>query len=181
MIKSSLKLFNYYRSLGEKSIAQLNDHQLHFRQHPEDNSIAAIVKHLNGNMLSRWTNFLTEDGEKTWRKRDEEFETSGNEDKTTIEKWLNEGWDCVENALSPLEDQQASDIVYIRNEGHTISEAIQRQIGHYAYHTGQIVMIAKSIQGDKWTSLSIAKGASKAYNANKMSQDKGNRHFTDKI
>jgi hypothetical protein len=131
-------------------------------------------------MLSRWTDFLNSDGEKTWRNRDDEFEDTLNTKEAVITAW-NEGWDCLFQALDSIEDQDLERIVYIRNEGHTVLEAIHRQLAHYAYHIGQIVYLARMLKGNDWASLSIPKGASKAYNANKFNADKADRHFTDQV
>ena len=133
-----------------------------------------------GNMLSRWTNFLTEDGEKNWRERDKEFEATYNSRTELIEAWEN-GWNCVFDAISPLIDCDLDKIIYIRNEGHTVAEAIFRQLGHYSYHVGQIVYIGKLIKGDSFISLSIPKGHSANYNKEKFDKDKGIRNFTDDV
>jgi uncharacterized damage-inducible protein DinB len=174
------KLFQYYRKLGDRSFDQLTESQLLQQPNEVSNSIAVIVKHLRGNMLSRWTDFLNSDGEKTWRNRDDEFEDTLNTKEAVITAW-NEGWDCLFQALDSIEDQDLERIVYIRNEGHTVLEAIHRQLAHYAYHIGQIVYLARMLKGNDWASLSIPKGASKAYNANKFNADKADRHFTDQV
>lgn len=174
------KLFQYYRKLGDRSFDQLTETQLLEQPNEVSNSIAVIVKHLRGNMLSRWTDFLNSDGEKTWRNRDNEFEDTLKTKKAIIAAW-NEGWDCLFQALNSIEDQDLERIVYIRNEGHTVLEAIHRQLAHYAYHIGQIVYLARMLKGDDWTSLSIPKGGSKTYNANKFNADKADRHFTDRV
>ena len=139
-----------------------------------------IVKHLNGNMVSRWTDFLTTDGEKEWRKRDEEFDNDIKTKTELLVKW-NEGWQCVFDAINPLTEKDLERKIYIRNMGHSIAEAINRQLAHYPYHIGQIVFIGKIIQNEKWESLSIAKGKSKAYNAEKFSKPKRKEHFTDDL
>jgi uncharacterized damage-inducible protein DinB len=174
------KLFQYYRKLGDRSFDQLTESQLLQQPNEVSNSIAVIVKHLRGNMLSRWTDFLNSDGEKTWRNRDDEFEDTLNTKEAVITAW-NEGWDCLFQALDSIEDQDLERIVYIRNEGHTVLEAIHRQLAHYAYHIGQIVYLARMLKGNDWTSLSIPKGGSKIYNANKFNADKADRHFTDQV
>ena len=174
------KLFQYYRKLGDRSFAQLSEAQILQQPNEVSNSIAVIVKHLRGNMLSRWTDFLNSDGEKTWRNRDDEFEDTLKTKEAVIIAW-NEGWDCLFQALDSIEDQDLERIVYIRNEGHTVLEAIHRQLAHYAYHVGQIVYLARMLKGNNWASLSIPKGASKAYNANKFNEDKTDRHFTDQV
>ena len=180
MIENLLKLFNYYKSLGERTFDALTDEELHLEPAVDANSVSIVVKHLWGNMLSRWTNFLTEDGEKDWRDRDGEFETTIKTREEMLGKW-NEGWDCLFEALSSLKEEDLSKIVYIRNEGHTVIDAINRQLAHYSYHVGQIVFLGKMIKGEDWVSLSIPKGKSTAYNQEKFADDKGDRHFTDKV
>lgn len=174
------KLFWYYRQLGDRSFEQLSEVQLLQQPDEVSNSIAVIVKHVRGNMLSRWTDFLNSDGEKTWRRRDEEFEDTLKTKEAVIRAW-NEGWDCLFQALDSIEDHDLERLVYIRNEGHTVLEAIHRQLAHYAYHLGQIVYLARMLKGGDWTSLSIPKGGSKAYNTNKFKADQADRHFTDQV
>jgi hypothetical protein len=179
-LSSSIKQFEYYKSLGDKTFVQLTEDDIHttFKEHT--NSISIIVKHLVGNMLSRWTNFLTEDGEKEWRHRDTEFEDTFTSKNELITSW-NKGWDCLFEALSPLKIEDLERIIYIRNQGHSITEAINRQLAHYAYHVGQIVFLGTLIKGKHWTSLSIPKGNSTNYNQEKFSKEKGRRHFTDDL
>jgi hypothetical protein len=179
-LSSSIKQFEYYKSLGDKTFMQLTNDDIHttFKEHT--NSISIIVKHLVGNMLSRWTNFLTEDGEKEWRHRDTEFEDTFTSKNELITSW-NKGWDCLFEALSPLETEDLERIIYIRNQGHSITEAINRQLAHYAYHVGQIVFLGTLIKGKHWTSLSIPKGNSTNYNQEKFSKEKERRHFTDDL
>ncbi|HTN47155.1 MAG TPA: DUF1572 family protein [Flavipsychrobacter sp.] len=177
-LKSATRQFEYYKSLGERAMMQLEDTALFYQVNEETNSIAIIVKHLWGNMLSRWTNFLTEDGEKPWRERDGEFEAGIKTREELLQKWK-EGWQCLFDALSSITDEDLEQIVYIRNEGHTILEAINRQIAHYSYHVGQIVFIAKMIKDNNWQSLSIPRNHSASYNHQKFSEDKGIRHFTE--
>ncbi|MDX1685596.1 MAG: DUF1572 family protein [Saprospiraceae bacterium] len=163
MLDSSLQLLKYYKSLGEKAIAQLDDRQLFEKVHDDANSIGNLVKHLWGNMLSRWTDFLTTDGEKPWRERDAEFEDTISDRKELLSKW-EEGWQVVFDALSPLSTDDANRKVTIRGEEHTVEEAVLRQLAHYAYHIGQIVFIARNLKGENWESLSIPKGKSSSYN-----------------
>jgi len=177
-LKSARRQFEMYKSLADKAMAQLSEEQLFWQPNAESNSIAIIVKHMWGNMLSRWTDFLTTDGEKEWRRRDAEFEN----DWTTREQLLNaweEGWNCLYKALDSITDNDLERIIYIRNEGHTILEAINRQIAHYSSHVGQIVYIAKMCKNEEWQTLSIPRNKSKDYNAGKFAQEKGVRHFTD--
>jgi len=177
-LESSKKQFEYYKMLGEKTFAQLSDEQLLWKYDEESNSIAMIVKHLWGNMLSRWTNFLTTDGEKEWRKRDAEFDNDIADRTELMAKW-NEGWTSLFNAINSLTENDLKKEIFIRNQGHTITEAINRQLAHYPYHVGQIVFIGKMLCNDKWTSLSIPKGNSTEYNADKFSKPKHKQHFTD--
>lgn len=177
-LKSARRQFEYYKLLGEKSMDQLSDAELCWQPGAESNSVSLIVKHLWGNMRSRWTNFLTEDGEKPWRDRDEEFCEGADTREAVLQQW-NEGWKCLFDALDSITDDDLERIVYIRNEGHTVLEAINRQIAHYCYHVGQIVYIAKIVRNEDWETLSIARNKSGDYNKDKFSQEKGIRHFTD--
>ena len=179
-LQSAQKQFLYYKDLGQKTFEQLNDDQLFWQSDSEANSIAIIVKHMVGNMLSRWTNFLTEDGEKSWRHRDEEFVNTYKSKSDILDSW-EKGWTCVFNALNQIDDSQLENIIYIRNQGHTITEAIHRQLCHYSYHVGQIVFIGKLLKGSDWKSLSVPKGQSKAYNKEKFSKEKRREHFTDDL
>lgn len=179
-LPSVLKQFEYHKSLGDKTMEQLSFEELKKKLVEDSNSIAIIVKHIVGNMLSRWTHFLTEDGEKEWRKRDEEFEDTFASKSELLDAW-NKGWNGLFDALTPLTEEDLERIIYIRNQGHTVSEAINRQMMHYAYHVGQIVFLGKLIKCNDWESLSIAKGKSKAYNKDKFEKDKRRRHFTDDL
>jgi len=175
---TSVKLqFEYYKSLGEKTFSQLDEKDLFWQPNPESNSIAITVNHLHGNMMSRWTNFLTEDGEKKWRNRDQEFENTIKTKAQLIEKW-NEGWQCLFQAIDSVNEENFGQLVYIRNQGHTITEALLRQLAHYVYHIGEIVYLGRMIKGKTWQSLSIPKGKSKYFNAKKFSQEKCKEHFT---
>ncbi len=164
--------------LGDKTFEQLTDDQLFWQYNEESNSIAVIVKHLWGNMLSRWTDFLATDGEKEWRDREAEFENSIKSRAELLAKW-NEGWSCLFSALGSVNEDNFGTTIYIRNQGHTVMEAINRQLAHYPYHIGQIVFIGKMVRNAQWTSLSIPRGKSKAFNQEKFSQPKHNEHFTD--
>jgi hypothetical protein len=179
-LHSVRKQFEYYKMLGDKTFAQLNDQQLFWEYTEGCNSVAVVVKHLWGNMLSRWTDFLTSDGEKEWRNRDAEFENEVTSRQELLNKW-NEGWDCLLGALQSLTAEDLDKVIYIRNQGHTVMEAINRQLAHYPYHVGQIVLIGKMLTGDKWNSLSIARGDSTGYNADKFSKPKQKGHFTDEF
>lgn len=179
-LESILKQFEYYKSLGDKTFNQLTDEQLFWQPNGESNSVGILVNHIAGNMLSRWTNFMTEDGEKEWRNRDQEFESVLNTRAELLKKW-EEGWTCLFHALQPLKENDLEKIVYIRNMGHTVVEAINRQLPHYAYHIGQIVYLGTLAQKENWKSLSIPKGNSKAYNAEKFAKPKRKEHFTDDL
>ncbi|MBZ4189462.1 DUF1572 family protein [Niabella beijingensis] len=178
-LESVIRQFEYYKLLGEKTIAQLPDDAL-FRQFNEaSNSIAIIVNHLHGNMLSRWTGFLTTDGEKEWRNRDSEFEDHISSRDELLGRW-EEGWGILLHTLRSLKEEDLLKTVYIRNQGHTVLEAINRQLAHYPYHIGQIVYLGK-MYAEKWTSLSIPKGQSAQYNNNKFAQLPHQEHFTSEF
>jgi len=177
-LESVQKQFLYYKTLGEKAIDQLDPEQLFISVNEDTNSIATIIKHLSGNMLSRWTDFLTTDGEKEWRNRDDEFESNSNTREEVMKIW-NNGWNCFFNALNSLTADQLTTIIYIRNEGNTVVEAINRQLAHYPYHIGQIVFYAKMLKKSEWSSLSIPKNKSNSYNAAKFSKEKSIKNFTD--
>ena len=177
-LESVKKQFLYYKTLGEKAIDQLEPEQLFIAVNEDTNSIATIIKHISGNMLSRWTDFLTTDGEKEWRNRDDEFETTIQTKEDVLESW-NIGWDCFFNALNSLTPEQLTSIIYIRNEGHTVVEAINRQLAHYPYHIGQMVFYAKMLKQSEWKSLSIPKNKSNSYNADKFAKEKSIKNFTD--
>lgn len=179
-LKSSIKQFEYYKSLGDKTFIQLNSNKLFWSSNNETNSIAIIVKHVAGNMLSRWTNFLTEDGEKEWRNRDEEFINSFTTKEDVLTYWET-GWDCLFKTLQKLKKDDLERIIYIRNQGHTATEAINRQLCHYAYHIGQIVLLAKIILESDWKTLSIPKNTSENYSKEKFNQKKVKKHFTDDL
>ncbi len=177
-IESATRLFRMYNQLGEKAIAQIDDKDLSWQQNEDSNSISNIVKHLWGNMLSRWTDFLTTDGEKPWRTRDAEFEPETYSRTELMKKW-EEGWQCLFDALSNISDADLERIIYIRNDGLTVMDAINRQIAHYSYHVGQIVYISKLRSHAAWNSLSIPRNMSGDYNSKKFEQEKGPRDFTD--
>ena len=179
-LESTIKQFEYYKLLGEKAMEQLPKEKLFWQYNEESNSIATIVKHLSGNMLSRWTDLLTTDGEKEWRNRDAEFENDIQSREELLTIW-NDGWQCLLNSLRQLTADDLEKIVYIRNQGHTVMEAINRQLAHYPYHIGQIVYLAKMISGTGWKSLSIPKGNSRSFNAEKFSTPKSRQHFTDEL
>lgn len=179
-LESMIKQLEYYKMLGEKAMGQLPDEKLFWQYNDESNSIAVIVKHLRGNMLSRWTDFLTTDGEKEWRDRDAEFENDDQTREQLLAKW-NEGWECFLGSLKQLTEGDLQKIVYIRNQGHTVMEAITRQLSHYPYHVGQIIYIARMAAGNEWKSLSIPRGNSRSFNAEKFAKPRSKQHFTDGI
>ena len=179
-LESIKKQFAYYKLLGEKTFSQLDDDALFWQFNSESNSIAIIINHLCGNMLSRWTDFLTSDGEKDWRNREEEFEDIIKTKEELLAKW-EEGWTCLFTAINSVNTTNFETEVYIRNQGHSIVEALNRQLAHYAYHVGQITFIGKMALGENWQSLSIPKGGSKVYNQEKFTKDKHKAHFTDEF
>lgn len=179
-LNSVKRQFEYYKILGEKTFDQLEDDQLFKTLYVEGNSISIIVNHLWGNMLSRWTNFLNEDGEKEWRQRDAEFEPVIKNKKEMIEKW-NEGWECLFNALNEVNEANFNHDIFIRNQKHHMIDAINRQVSHYAYHVGQIVVLGRLFKGKDWKSLSIPKGQSQQFNQEKMNKGTHGGHFTDDI
>jgi hypothetical protein len=179
-LDSTKKQFEYYKMLGEKTFAQLTDEQLFWQFNQESNSIATIVKHLCGNMLSRWTDFLTSDGEKEWRNRETEFDNDIATRQELLDKW-NSGWACLFETLNDLTQDDLTKEIYIRNMGHSVTEAINRQLAHYPYHVGQIVFIGKMVCDDSWASLSIPRGNSTAYNTDKFSKPKRKEHFTSEF
>lgn len=183
-LNSVTKQFEYYKLLGDKTMAQLPDDSFFWQYNAESNSIAIIIKHLHGNMLSRWTDFLTTDGEKEWRQRDAEFDVSaepGTRNKEQVLKLWNEGWSCLFDTLRSLKEEDLEKEIYIRNQGHSVTEAINRQLAHYPYHIGQLVYIGKMILDEGWQSLSIPRGRSGAYNSEKFSKEKHREHFTEEF
>jgi hypothetical protein len=162
-IKSVVKRLTYYKGLGDKTLSQLTEDDLHFRPNAESNSIAIIIQHMAGNMLSRWTDFLNADGEKDWRTRDAEFEELHLTKQQLLDHWQ-KGWDCCLDTLNSLTEDDLLKTIYIRSEGLVAIDAINRQFAHYPYHVGQIIHLAKSIKNEHWQSLSIAKGQSEQYN-----------------
>jgi hypothetical protein len=162
-LEDSLEVFRTYKKMGERALEQVPDDSLFALLDEENNSIALIVKHMAGNMRSRWTDFLTTDGEKPDRNRDSEFEDPPARREALMQLW-EQGWGLVFGALEPLSDADLGRTVTIRGEPHSVMQAINRQIGHYALHIGQIILLAKHFQAGKWTSLTIPKGKSSAYN-----------------
>jgi len=163
-LKDIIKRFKTYKDLGDKTFEQLNDEDVIYQPNEESNSIAIIVQHLHGNMLSRFTNFLTEDGEKPWRNRDKEFEQTILSKEEVIRLW-NEGWACLMNALALLQPDDLMKTIYIRTEPSLVYDALLRQLAHYPNHVGQIQYIGKMRKGAAWRSLSIPKGKSEDFNS----------------
>lgn len=165
-VQSTTKRFLYYKSLGDATLHRLSEVDLHHQPDSESNSIAVIIQHLHGNMMSRWTNFLTEDGEKDWRRRDEEFEENLPASKEKLLQLWEEGWQCLLAALQQLQPEQLHQSITIRGESMPAYDAVLRQLAHYPYHVGQIVYVGRLYLGKNWESLSIPKekGASAAFN-----------------
>jgi len=163
-LKNAIKRVAYYKELGNRTFEQINNEEFHFRPNENSNSVAIIIQHMSGNMLSRWTNFLTEDGEKSWRKRDAEFEPQ-QYDKTALIALWNKGWDCVLTSWSSLQPEDLLKTIYIRHEPLLVIDAIIRQVAHYPHHVGQILYLGKIIKNAEWKNLSIEKGKSDAFNA----------------
>jgi hypothetical protein len=172
------KQFRYFRKLAEQAMDQLEPRQLFIAANEDANSIAVIAGHLSGNMLSRWSDFLASDGEKPWRNRDGEFERQFTGRDDLRERW-NQGWDCCLDVLDHLAPGDLEKLCYIRNEGQSVLEAINRQLAHYAYHVGQIVFAAKELKAGPWQNLSIPKNQSQQFNDGKFSAEKRRKHFLD--
>lgn len=169
MKKLFIKRFQYYKELGDKTLAQLSEEQIFWQYNEESNSIAVIIKHTAGNMLSRWTNFLTEDGEKSWRNRDSEFVNSFKTKEEVLEYW-EKGWNCLFEALNQINDENIHSTIYIRGEAHSVLDAVLRQLAHYPYHIGQIVFLGKMLKNEDWKTLSIARNKSQDFNNEMLSK-----------
>jgi uncharacterized damage-inducible protein DinB len=174
LVEDSLAIFRYYKKLCEGAMEQLSDDQLVAVLDPGMNSISQIAKHMSGNMRSRWTDFLTSDGEKADRNRDSEFEDPPVTRDALIQAW-NDGWSCVFGALEPLTDADLGRTITIRGENHSVMQAITRQLAHYSYHCGQIVLLAKHLRGESWKSLSIPRNESAAFNTAVLAGEKSQR------
>jgi hypothetical protein len=170
-LSSVISQFSLYRTLGEKAIAQMKDEMLFWQYNSESNSIATIVKHLAGNMLSRWTDIFNTDGEKEWRNRDAEFLNDLDSRDELMALW-NSGWDRLFETLNSLQESDLEKIIYIRNEAHTVMDAINRQLAHYSSHVGQIIYIGKMVCNEEWKSLSILRNRSVEFNQEKFSKGK---------
>ncbi len=163
-LADALAVFRKYKKLGEDAMAQLDEEEFFAQIDAEANSVAVIVKHLAGNMRSRWTDFLTTDGEKPDRDRDAEFRIEAGTTRADVLRWWEAGWRTVFEAIEPLGAEDLARTVTIRGEPHTVVKAINRQLTHYAYHVGQIVLLAKHFKSEHWQSLSIARGGSEMFN-----------------
>jgi Protein of unknown function (DUF1572) len=173
-VEDSIAIFRYYKKLTERAIAQVPDEHLLTVLDPEMNSIAVIIKHMAGNMRSRWIDFLTSDGEKPNRNRDTEFVDPPATRDALLAMW-NEGWECMFNALAPLTEQDLARSVTIRGEAHSAMQAINRQMAHYSYHCGQIVMLAKHFSSANWQSLTVPRGESEEFNRRVLSREASQR------
>jgi len=173
-LEDSIALFHYYKKLAERAMEQVKDEQLTAVLDNEMNSIAIIVKHMAGNMRSRWTDFLTADGEKPNRNRDNEF-VDPPVSRDALNKMWEEGWAILFAALAPLSEADLGKTVLIRGEPHSVMQAINRQIAHYAHHCGQIVMLAKHFQAGEWNSLSVPRGQSAQFNKKVASRESSQR------
>ena len=171
MIKDLVDEYARYRSIGEKAIQQVSDEALNSVLGADNNSIAIIVRHISGNLLSRFTDFLTSDGEKPWRDRDAEFESTMYTRRDVEQMWA-EGWGVMESALSKLGDEQLQHHVYIRGQAWTIHDALCRSLAHVSYHVGQIVLLARILNDGNWQWISITKGQSREYNMNPTKEKK---------
>jgi len=174
-INASAKRMRYYKELGEKTFEQLNDTDFHFQPSSESNSIAVMIQHIVGNMLSRFTNFLTEDGEKDWRNRDDEFEVHNYSKQQLIDLW-NKGWKCFLDVLESLKEDDLMKTITIRKEQLSVTDAIIRQLAHYPYHIGQIVYVGRLIKNENWKNLSIPKGNSQAFNQSSEIKDPAKKY-----
>lgn len=162
-LEDSIELLRHYKRLAEGAIRQVSDDQLYASLDPEMNSIAVIVKHMAGNMCSRWADFLTTDGEKPWRNRDCEFEVPPKGREALLELW-GQGWKTLFEALEPLTEADLTRTITIRGEAHSVMQAINRQLAHYPYHCGQIVFLAKHLKHENWQSLSVPRRQSQEFN-----------------
>lgn len=163
-VEDSIGLFRYYKQLAERAIAQVTDEQLHAQLDEDANSIAILMKHMAGNMKSRWTDLLTSDGEKPWRDRDSEFVDPPQTRSALLEMW-EDGWNCLLRSLESLSESDLERKIAIRGEAHSVMQAINRQVAHYGHHCGQVVLLAKHFRHDSWTSLTVPRGKSAEFNA----------------
>lgn len=179
-IENTILSFKYYKSLGDQVLESLEEEDLFWQYNETSNSVAIIVHHLAGNMKSRWTDFFTTDGEKESRDRDREFEPKMSSKNELLILW-EAGWETLFNTLQTIDKENFHQKIYIRNQEHTVMQAVHRQMMHYAGHVGQIIYIGKMIRGQEWKNLSIPKGESKRYNATKFSIGKHDGFFATEI
>ncbi len=170
-LEDSILQFRKMKKLAEKAMRQLSDEEFFVLLDEESNSVALIVKHLNGNLRSRWTDFLTTDGEKDWRKRDSEFRITSNDSRESLMQAWEEGWQVLFDALAPLQIEDFDKKITIRGEPHSIVEAINRQLTHYSYHIGQIVFLAKHLKSTAWKTLSVARNKSEEFRQEMLSKN----------
>lgn len=178
--EGTLRLFRYYKLLTERTIRQLKDDDLYQTPSNGLNSITVLMKHLSGNMISRWTNYRTEDGEKPWRERESEF-INDLKSRSELTDYWEKGWETLFQALESVNPGELDHIIYIRNEGHTIKEAIERHLAHVAYHTGQIVLLAKWKLGDEWEALTIPKEKTDEFNQKKFNEPKSRGFYKNRM
>lgn len=179
-IQDMIKQYAYYRALAEKAIEQISEEEFFFQQHDDVNSIAIIVKHIAGNLKSRFTDFRIADGEKPWRNRDEEF-IMHLDNKDKVMKLWDEAWAVLSNELLALNESTIKETIYIRNQAHTIPTALIRSLSHAAHHIGQILYQAKLLKGPQWNSLSIPKGQSQHFNKDMLDTNRDGAHYTDHL
>lgn len=179
-IEDLIKQFQYYKDLADQAIEQLNEEQFFYQQHADVNSIAIIVKHISGNLLSRFTDFRTTDGEKNWRNRDEEFIIKNQSKKDFLELW-NIAWTVLLDELNKLQPEDLSKDIVIRNHAMPIPSALQRSLAHASHHIGQILYQGKILKGSDWNSLSIPKGESQTFNDKAINTKKEGGHYTDNL
>lgn len=172
------KQFEYYRQMVDKTVLLLSQDELNLKLNEESNSVAMIMRHITGNLLSRFTNFFTEDGEKTWRNRDEEFADGVYDRHELITNW-DKAWNVLFTTIDSIDEENIKCIIKIRNQDHTVAEAFYRQLAHYPYHIGQIIFIGKMIRNTEWQSLSIPRNKSNAYNQTKFDNPNSDTHFAD--
>lgn len=166
-LKEALRQLRGLKKVADKALAQTERADFFATLDPESNSVALLVKHLAGNMRSRWTDFLTSDGEKPDRNRDSEFVIEAGDTRESLERRWQDGWELLQSAVAPLSEEDFGKTVLIRGQSHSALRAINLQIGHYAYHVGQLIFLAKHFAGSRWQSLSVPRGQSEQYNARK--------------
>jgi len=174
------KQYSYYRKLAEKAIEQVSEEEFFWQQHEHVNSVAIIVKHITGNLLSRFHDFKTSDGEKSWRNRDDEFEINSSVKDDYMEVWQ-KAWTVLENEFESLTPEHMTDTIFIREQAHLIPTALIRSVTHTAHHIGQIIYQAKIIKAEHWTSLSIPKGQSQQFNDQLKATKDQKKHYTDHL